>query len=393
MFNTRSEPLDGARSFHAAIAEMPPTPIDDETSGFYIIYSSGTTGRPKGIVLPFKTGPIDEPSPIEGGIYLYSAFDPLVSFCAGPHYHGAPLSGMIMTHRLGGTAVTLRKFDARQTLQAIQDWRVVHAQFVPTMFVRMLALPDELRRSCNLGSLKYVSHAAAPCPIEVKRRMIEWLGPIIHEYYGASENLGGTYITSAEWLRKPGSVGRSKVAPIHICADDGRELLPGEEGLIYFETPRGRQFSYQNDPEKTAKARHPVHPDWICVGDIGRLDEEGYLFLTDRRDFMIISGGVNIYPQAVEDALIVHPKVLDAAVIGVPNEDFGEEVKAIVQPKDWGDAGDELAADLTAWCRDRISAISCPRSIEFVADLPRLASGKLAKHELRRLYGSPPARG
>jgi len=390
IFTTEKAPRAGAASFHDALAGMPAARIDDEISGFYLIYSSGTTGRPKGIMLPFKPGPIEEPSPVEGGIWMYKAFDPLVAFCAGPHYHGAPISGMIMTHRLGGTAVTLRKFDAVQTLKAIEEHKVVHAQFVPTMFVRMLALPDEMRQRFDLSSLKYVSHAAAPCPIEVKRRMIEWWGPIIHEYYGASENLGGTYITSEEWLRKPGSVGRSAVAPLHICDEEGRELPPGKEGLVYFEVPAGRQFSYLNDQEKTAKARHPAEPNWFCVGDIGKLDEEGYLFLTDRRDFMIISGGVNIYPQAVEDALISHPKVLDAAVIGVPHPDYGEAVKAIVQPKNWDDAGAELADELTAWCRDHISTISCPRYIEFVVELPRLASGKLAKHELRQVYGAAP---
>lgn len=388
VLDTAPDPITGAQSFHAALADMPVTPIDDECSGFYIIYSSGTTGRPKGIMLPFKSGAIEEPSPVESSMQLYAAFDPLVSFCAGPHYHGAPISGMIMTQRLGGTAVTLRKFDAVQTLKAIQDWKVAHAQFVPTMFVRMLALPEDVQKEFDLSSLRYVSHAAAPCPIEVKRNMIEWWGPIIHEYYGASENLGGTYITSEEWLRKPGSVGRSRVAPLHVCDENGRELAPHEEGLVYFETPASRQFSYLNDPEKTTKARHPVHANWFCVGDIGRLDEDGYLFLTDRRDFMIISGGVNIYPQAVEDTLIVHPKVLDAAVIGVPDAEFGEAVKALIQPKNWDDASDALTEELKAWCRTQISPISCPRRFEFVQELPRLASGKLAKHELRRLYGS-----
>jgi acyl-CoA synthetase (AMP-forming)/AMP-acid ligase II len=389
VFTTERRPVEGAEPFHAALEAMPAEPIADEVSGFYLIYSSGTTGRPKGIMLPFRPGPIEEPSPVEGGIWMYKGFDPLVSFCAGPHYHGAPLSGMIMTQRLGGTAVTLRKFDALETLKAIRDWRVAHAQFVPTMFVRMLALPDDMRQAFDLGSLKYVSHAAAPCPVEVKRRMIEWLGPIIHEYYGSSENLGGTHISSEEWLRKPGSVGRARVSRLHICDEDGRELAPGEEGLVYFETAPGRQFSYLNDPEKTRRARHPSEPDWFCVGDIGRLDEEGYLFLTDRRDFMIISGGVNIYPQAVENALIVHPKVLDAAVIGVPNPEYGEEVKAIVQPRSWADAGRGLEAELIDWCRSTISPVSCPRSVEFVEELPRLASGKLAKKELRRLYGAP----
>jgi fatty-acyl-CoA synthase len=392
VFNTSTEPLAGAKDFHQALAEMPSTPIADEISGFYVLYSSGTTGRPKGITLPFKHGPIDELSPVEGGISLFAAFDPLVSLGPGPLYHGAPLNEMFVTQRLGGTAITLRKFDALHTLKAIQAWRVVHAQFVPTMFVRMLALPDEVRKSFDLSSLKYVLHAAAPCPVDIKRRMIEWFGPIVHEYYGASENLGGTFISAEEWLRKPGSVGRSQIAPLHICDADGRELNPDEEGIVYFEVPESRQFAYLNDPHQTARARHPTQANWYTVGDIGRLDAQGYLFLTDRKDFMIISGGVNIYPQAVEDALIVHPKVLDAAVIGVPNPDFGEEVRAIVEPKNWSEADDALANELMEWCRSRISNISCPRSVLFVRNLPRLASGKLAKRDLRRLYGEPPHR-
>jgi long-chain acyl-CoA synthetase len=266
----------------------------------------------------------------------------------------------------------------------------VHAQFVPTMFVRMLALPAQTRRRYDLSSLKYVMHAAAPCPVEIKRRMLDWLGPIIHEYYSGTEAFGSTYIGPQDWLRKPGSVGRSVFGPIHICHESGDELPGGSAGLIYFEVQSGLTASYLNDPEKLAKARHPSRADWYTLGDIGHLDDEGYLFLTDRRDFMIISGGVNIYPQAIEDALIVHPKVLDAAVIGVPNAEFGEEVKAIVQPRDWRDAGDLLATELIGWCRERISPVTCPRSVEFVRELPRLESGKLAKHELRRLFGAHP---
>jgi fatty-acyl-CoA synthase len=389
VFSVGAEALEGARPFGPALQEMPATRIADETAGIYLLYSSGTTGRPKGIMLPFKTGPIEELSSVEGGIAAYQAFDPLVTFNGGPLYHGAPLSSMIMTQRAGGTAVALHKFDALEALRAIQDHRVVYAQFVPTMFVRMLALPEETRRSFDLSSLKYVIHAAAPCPIEIKRRMIEWLGPIIHEYYGSSENLGGTYINSEDWLRKPGSVGPCMTGPLHICDEEGRVLAPNQDGIVYFEVAADRQFSYLNDPEKTKKAQHPVHKNWYTAGDIGRLDEDRFLFLTDRKDFMIISGGVNIYPQAVEDALIVHPKVLDAAVIGVPNAEFGEEVKAIVQPKLWEDAGDALAAELIAWCKSRISTVSCPRSVDFVQELPRLSSGKIAKHELRRAFLAP----
>lgn len=386
VFNIGPEPLPDTRGFHDALRAMPATPVPDQSAGFYLIYSSGTTGRPKGVTLPFKSGPIEELSPVEGGIAVYRQFDPLVTFNGGPLYHGAPLASVIVTQRAGGTAVVLRKFDAMQALQALQDWRVAYAQFVPTMFVRMLALPDEVRGGFDLSSLKYMIHAAAPCPVEIKRRMIEWLGPIVHEYYGSSENLGGTFISAEEWLQRPGSVGRCSTGVLHICDEEGRTLPPDTVGTVYFEVSAERQFSYLNDPEKTRQARHPMQADWYTAGDIGKLDAEGYLFLTDRKDFMIISGGVNIYPQAVEDALIVHPKVLDAAVIGVPNAEYGEEVKAIVQPKHWADAGDPLARELIDWCKSRISAVSCPRSVDFVEELPRLASGKIAKHELRRRY-------
>jgi long-chain acyl-CoA synthetase len=388
---TAPDALAGTEDMIAAMAPMPPTPIADEISGFHMIYSSGTTGRPKGVVLPYTPGPIDAFNPAEGRPAMYEAFKPLVTLNAGPLYHAAPLSGMVLTHRLGGTFVTLKKFDAEAVLRAIQDHKVNNAQFVPTMFVRMLNLQEADRKRYDLSSLKLAIHAAAPCPVEIKRRMIEWWGPILFEYYASTEGVGATGITSQEWLKKPGSVGKTSLGPIHICDEDGAELPAGENGTIYFELLAGRNASYLNDPEKTRRAQHPEHADWFSVGDIGWLDEDGYLFLTDRKDFMIISGGVNIYPQAIEDCLIVHPKVADAAVIGVANADYGEEVRAIIEPKDWAEAGDDLITELDAWCRTRISAVTCPRSYEFVRELPRIPSGKLAKHELRKIYGNPVA--
>jgi fatty-acyl-CoA synthase len=385
------EAIAGAQSLAQALAPMPARPVPDEISGFHMIYSSGTTGRPKGVVLPFKPGPIDEFNVLEGGGVVEEGAPPPVVFNAGPLYHGMPLSCMIVPQRLGGTAVNLAKFDAEAVLKAIETWKVTEAQFVPTMFVRLLALPEEVRRKYDLSSLKKVTHAAAPCPVEIKRRMIEWFGPIIYEYYSSTEGVGVTGITSEEWLRKPGSVGKSALGPIHICDEDGRELAPGEPGLIYFEVPEGRAVNYLNDGEKTRRATHPEHASWFSVGDIGRLDEDGYLFLTDRKDFMIISGGVNIYPQAIEDCLIVHPQVLDAAVIGVADPEYGETVKAIVQPKVWAEAGPALEAELRDWVSTRISKVTQPRSYEFVEELPRIPSGKLAKHELRKLYGNPVA--
>lgn len=392
IFHAGDEAIVGAEPLAAAMAAMAPEPVPDEISGFHMLYSSGTTGRPKGIVLPFVPGPIDEFNALEGGGGdLYKDFDPLVMFNAGPLYHGMPLSCMVVPQRLGGTNVTMRKFDAEGALAAIEKYKVNNAHFVPTMFVRMLALPEEVRAKYDLSSLKQVTHAAAPCPVGIKRQMIEWLGPIIFEYYASTEGVGVTGITSEEWLRKPGSVGKPSMGPIHICDDDGSVLGPDKPGLIYFEVPQGRDVTYLNDPEKAQRARHPQHAGWFTVGDIGRLDADGYLFLTDRKDFMIISGGVNIYPQAVEDCLIMHPRVLDVAVIGVANAEYGEEVRAVVQPKVWADAGPELEADLRQWVATQISRVTQPRSYTFVEDLPRIPSGKLAKHELRKIYGNPVA--
>ena len=391
IFYADKEPLAGAASLDEALAPMPCEPVPDEISGFHMIYSSGTTGRPKGIVQAFTPGPIDEPNALEGPMPIYAELKPLVTLNVGPLYHGAPLSSMVNTHRNGGTFITQRKFSAEGVLGAIEDWKVNHCQFVPTMFVRLLALPDAERLAYDISSLKFILHAAAPCPVEIKRRMLEWWGPIIHEYYGSTEGVGATSITAEEWLERPGSVGKTSLGPIHICDDDGNELPPGTSGLIYFEALPGRVVNYLNDPEKTRRASNPLQPNWLTVGDIGRMDDEGYLFLTDRMDFMIISGGVNIYPQAIEDCLIVHPKVLDAAVIGVTHAEMGEEVKAIVQPKIWAQAGSALEAELREWCATRISRVTQPRSYEFVEELPRLPSGKLAKHELRKVYGNPVA--
>jgi len=378
------EPLAGAISWEEAAA-FPVTPISDQISGYYMIYSSGTTGRPKGIVLQHQPGPIEQESSIEETSRLsVGNLEPLVTFNAAPLYHGAPLVSMITTLRGGGTAVVLRKFDAVAALRAIETWRVTFAQFVPTMFVRMLALPDAVRKSFDLSSLRLVHHAAAPCPISVKRRMLDWFGPIIHEYYSGTEANGVCFISPEEWLRKPGSVGRAIFGKIHVCNEDGDELPTGSEGLIYFENDR--PFEYLNDRERTVAALHPRHPTWSTIGDIGRIDDDGYLFLTDRRDFTIISGGVNIYPRITEDALIQHPAVADVAVIGVPDNDLGEAVKAIVEPKDWSAASPELERALIDHCRALISRTSCPRSVDFVRELPRLPTGKLAKHELRRPY-------
>ena len=371
--------------WRAAISVMPNVPVLDEKPGFHMVYSSGTTGRPKGIRLPLPEGAVTDPHMLaERTAGNYGIDEHTVYLSPAPLYHTAPLAFTTSCHRLGATTVIMPKFDPEETLGAIETYRVAVTQMVPTMFVRLLKLPDTVRLNYDISSLRHVVHAAAPCPVDTKHRMIEWLGPIIQEYYGGSEGNGGTNITATEWLKKPGSVGRASWGTIHICNDAGNELPPGEQGIVYFEG--GWNFQYWGDPQKTRDARHPQNSNWSALGDIGYLDEDGYLFLTDRKSYMIISGGVNIYPQEIENLLITHPKVADAAVIGVPNADFGEEVKAVVQPMDWTDATPDFAAELIAHCKKHLSPVKCPRSVDFDPALPRLDNGKLYKRLVKDRY-------
>jgi len=284
--------------------------------------------------------------------------------------------------RCGGTSVIMDHFNEEESLRLIEKYKITHSQWVPTMFVRMLKMPADIRSKYDVSSLKIAIHAAAPCPIEVKRQMIEWWGPVLFEYYAGSEGNGATYITSEDWLAHPGSVGRSMTATLHILDDEGNELPAGEIGNIYFEG--GGQFSYHKDAARTADSHN--QQGYSTLGDVGYVDEDGYLFLTDRKAFMIISGGVNIYPQEAENILIGHPKVFDVAVFGVPNEDFGEEVKAVVQPMDWADVGDDFEQELVAYCKENLSSIKCPRSVDFTKELPRHPTGKLYKRLLRDRY-------
>ncbi|MDM7956646.1 MAG: acyl-CoA synthetase [Blastomonas sp.] len=371
--------------WHDAITSFSPHPISDESAGFHMVYSSGTTGRPKGVRLPLTGGPATEPHMLAARQQMrYGVGKDTVFLSPAPLYHTAPLAFSTSVQRLGGTVIIPDKFTPEGTLQAIAQHRVTFAQMVPTMFIRLLQLPQAQRKEFDTASLTHIVHAAAPCPVEIKRAMIDWLGPIIYEYYGGSEGNGSTFITPQEWLEKPGSVGRADWGVVHVADESGNVLACGEQGLIYFEG--GWDFAYLNDPEKTASARHPVHPGWTTLGDIGYLDSDGYLFLTDRRSFMIISGGVNIYPQEAENILAAHPKVADVAVIGVPDADMGEAVKAVVQPRNWQEAGDALANELIAFCRSRLADYKCPRSIDFEASLPRHETGKLYKRELRDRY-------
>ena len=368
-----------------ALAEQPSTPIADEAPGFHMVYSSGTTGRPKGIRLPLPAGGVTDLHFLaEMSQRNWGTGPDTVYLSPAPLYHTAPLAYTTSCHRLGGTVLVMPKFDPEAALAAIEAHRVTITQMVPTMFVRLLKLPEAVRRRYDVSSLKTVIHAAAPCPVPIKHAMIEWLGPIIHEYYGGSEGNGSTMIRAEDWLRKPGSVGKSSWGAVHICDDAGHELTSGEQGTVYFEG--GWDFQYLGDDAKTRDSRNPLHPTWSTLGDVGYLDSDGYLFLTDRKSYMIITGGVNVYPQEVENLLITHPRVADAAVIGVPNPEFGEEVKAVVQPLDPADATPAFAADLLSFCRSHLSPIKCPRSVDFNLSLPRLDNGKLYKRLIKDRY-------
>lgn len=381
--------LPGWQEYEAALAAHPAQPLDEEWAGDAMLYSSGTTGQPKGIRRPLRDLRAGDPALMMPLPDEYRFNPGMVYLSPAPMYHAAPLMFSLRVQREGGTVVMMPRFDPEAALANIARHRVTHSQWVPTMFVRMLKLPKEARERHDLSSHQVAIHAAAPCPVGVKREMIGWWGPILHEYYAGTESNGATRIDSHDWLAHPGSVGRAQLGVLHICDEDGNELPPGEAGTIYFEREE-MPFSYHNDPDKTRRAQHPAHPNWSTLGDIGYVDAEGYLYLTDRKAFMIISGGVNIYPQAIEDALVTHPKVRDAAVIGLPNPDLGEEVKAVVEPADEAEPGPDLAAELTHYLRGKVARYMVPKSIDFTDRLPRLPTGKLYKHALRAQYLTTP---
>jgi fatty-acyl-CoA synthase len=374
--------LDGWQRYPEAVAGHPDAPIADEIEGDLLQYSSGTTGRPKGIKRELPHVPPSESPGLMAALIGFWMHPEAVYLSPAPLYHTAPSVWSMQVQAAGITTVVLEKFDAEGTLDAIQRYRVTHGQFVPVMFTRMLKLPQSVRESYDVSSLERVMHAAAPCPVEIKKQMIDWWGPIVDEYYASSEAHGSTLITAEEWLTHPGSVGRSMAGPVHILDENGEELPPGQPGEIFFEG--GFDFEYLNDPDKTASSRDSR--GWKTVGDIGYVDEEGYLYLTDRRHHMIISGGVNIYPQEAENMLVTHPKVMDAAVFGVPDEEMGQRVKGVVQTVDEADATDAFAEELLGWLRDRLAHYKCPRSISFEAQLPRTDTGKLYKQELVKKY-------
>jgi fatty-acyl-CoA synthase len=376
--------LDGWRSYPECVADQPDTPISDEIEGDLLQYSSGTTGRPKGIKRALPHLPPAQAPGLMTALVSFWANPDGVYLSPAPLYHTAPSVWSMSMQSAGIPVVVMEKFDAEGALEAIGRHQVTHGQFVPVMFTRMLKLPAAVRDSYDVSSLQRVMHAAAPCPVEIKKQMIDWWGPIVDEYYASSEAIGSTLITADEWLAHPGSVGRAMAGALHIVGEDGGELPPGEPGEIYFESPNS--FEYLNDSEKTAAARHDR--GWMTVGDIGYLDADGYLYLTDRRHHMIISGGVNIYPQEAENMLVTHPRVMDAAVFGVPDDEMGQSVKGVVQLVDHGEASAEFAEELLGWIRERLAHYKCPRSISFEAQLPRTDTGKLYKQTLIEKYSA-----
>jgi long-chain acyl-CoA synthetase len=386
--------IEGYAPYEESVAAQDPAPLPDRVAGTDMLYSSGTTGRPKGVSVQLGAGPLETTDTSVTLLLqlLFGVTSDDVYLSPAPMYHAAPLRFVMSANALGCTTVLMERFDAEEFLAVIERYRVTVVQVVPTMFVRLLKLPAEVRARYDVSSLRCVVHAAAPCPVPVKEQMIEWFGPVIHEYYAGTEANGFVYCNSEDWLAHPGTVGRLLVGTLHICDDDFNELPVGETGTIWFEGTN--QFEYHNDPEKTANSRHPQ--GWTTLGDVGYIDADGFLFLTDRKSYMIISGGVNIYPQEAENVLITHEKVVDVAVLGVPHDEFGEEVKAVVQPVTMPVDDDEagaLEAELIRYCRTHLADFKCPRSVEFRTELPRHPTGKLYKRLLKDEYWGAAERG
>jgi long-chain acyl-CoA synthetase len=379
----------GHRDYDEVVGAQPAEPLADQPRGGDMLYSSGTTGRPKGIKPNLPDRQIDEPGDLYIAVFkpMYGFGEDTVYLSPAPIYHAAPLRFGATVQSTGGTVVMMHRFDPEQALAAIERYRATHSQWVPTMFVRMLKLPEETKARYDVSSLRVAIHAAAPCPVEVKRAMIDWWGPVLHEYYSSSEANGITFISPQQWLEHPGSVGLAGLGTIHVCDDEGRELAAGEIGTVYFERDV-RPFEYHGDPERTRAAQHPEHETWTTTGDLGYVDDEGFLYLTDRKSFMIISGGVNIYPQEIEDVLTLHEAVLDVAVIGVPDEEMGESVLAVVQPAAGHAPSEALAEELLEHVRGRIARYKTPRRLVFTDDLPRTPTGKLVKHQLRERHAA-----
>jgi len=372
----------GFEDWQTAVSEQSTDPIADQSLGVPMLYSSGTTGKPKGIFRAPENTSLDAPHPLKLAGMYFGFNDSTVYLSPAPLYHSAPLFYNTLNMTGGGTSVIMERFDPEQALALIERYKATHSQWVPSMFIRMLKLPEEARSSYDVSSMRCAIHAAAPCPIDIKHQMIEWWGPVIYEYYSSTEGVGFTIIDSEGWLAHPGSVGRPLTGVPKILDDEMNVLPPGEVGQIYFDEIA--RFEYFDEPGKTEEAFDTR--GWGTVGDMGYLDEEGYLYLTDRKNFMIITGGVNVYPAEIEGLLVTHPQVADVAVFGIPNEEYGEEVKAVVQLLNHAEAGDELAFDLIQWSKERLSSVKVPKSIDFMEQLPRMENGKLYKRHLMDAY-------
>lgn len=382
--------VDGFASYETALAAESAESPEDQPRGGLMCYSSGTTGRPKGIRRALSGKQIDDPTltaSIDVFVNVYGMDTTTRYLSPAPLYHAAPLAWTAAVQSVGGTTVIMETFDANRALAALEAHAITHSQWVPTMFVRMLKLPAADREGFDFSAHRFAIHAAAPCPPEVKRQMMAWWGPIMWEFYAGTEGNGATMISSEEWVARPGSVGKPLFGELHICNDDGDEVPLGETGLVYFRQPTA-SFVYHRDSDRTNDTRNPLHPEWTTIGDIGYVDDEGYLFLTDRRAFTIISGGVNIYPREIEDCLVIHEAVADVAVFGIPDPDMGEAVHASIALMTGVQATDGLRDELTQFARDRIAGFKVPRTIEFVESLPRMATGKLNKQPLRDRYWS-----
>ncbi|WP_245627238.1 acyl-CoA synthetase [Kribbia dieselivorans] len=384
--------VPGFESYEDVLAASSAEPLGILRAGTDMLYSSGTTGRPKGVAVPLPDRKVDEPGDMMVDVFgkMYAMGPDTVYLSPAPMYHAAPLRYIGLTTFMGGTALVMPKFDAEESLKLIDEYKVTHSQWVPTMFVRMLKLPEEVRAKYDVSSMRIAVHAAAPCPADVKRAMIEWWGPVIHEYYSSTEKVGVTLIGPQEALDHPGSIGRAVLGIPHVVDDSTEnfdEVPAGQTGLIYFERDHV-SFTYHNDEAKTKESQHPLHPNWGTTGDVGYMDEDGYIYLTDRRSFMIISGGVNIYPQEAENVLTMHPKVLDVAVFGVPDEEMGEQVKAAVQLAPGVEPSPELEQELLAFAQEHLSKYKTPRSIDFHDELPRTPTGKLLKRNLKAAYSA-----
>ncbi len=379
--------IEGYESYESAVDAQAAEPLAGRLAGTDMLYSSGTTGRPKGVLPAFTHQPLEERATGVAMMcqLLFGLDDSKVYLSPAPLYHAAPLRFCMATLAIGATVVVMERFDPELYLRYLERHRATHSQVVPTMFVRLLKLPAEVRQSYDVSSIECVIHAAAPCPVPVKKQMIEWFGPVIHEYYAGTEGNGFVYCNSDMWLAHEGTVGTPINCTVHIVGDDGEEVAQGDTGTVYFEG--GATFEYHNDPEKTKGSRHPK--GWSTLGDVGYLDADNFLYLTDRKAYMIISGGVNVYPQEAENLLVTHPKVIDVAVFGIPDDDFGEQVKAVVQPVEMpadADAALALSAELISFCREHLADVKCPRSIDFRDELPRHPTGKLYKRLLKDEY-------